>query len=66
MNDGDEKKQPTKPGQVVRSTSGAIGITTEEPMKRTPRIGVMFVGGRWAVNVALDELTVLDGWPASA
>ncbi|WP_440102433.1 hypothetical protein [Glutamicibacter mishrai] len=54
-------RKPTRAGQAVRDTrSGAIGITTEEPMKRSPRIGVQFIGHPYTVNSQLEDLEVIE------
>lgn len=44
-------------GQAVRDTkTGKLGITTSDQALRTPTIGVIFVGGIYAVRMQLDEL----------
>lgn len=53
--------QPTHPGQAVKDTrTGRIGITTDYPKARTPRIGVMFLGGKWEVAAQLADLNVIE------
>ena len=46
----------TKPGVLVRSKEGTLGITTSERRVRTPQIGVQFVGMPYPVMCQIDEL----------
>ena len=50
---------PTRAGQMVKGADGTIGITTDQPMKRTPRIGVMFVGASYPVLTDIADLEVI-------
>ncbi len=44
-------------GQAVRDPkTGKLGITTGDRAARTPTIGVIFLGGNYAVRMQLDEL----------
>ena len=52
---------PTRAGQAVRDTrSGAIGITVDEPMKRSPEIAVQLLGRHYPVYLQLDEIEVIE------
>ncbi|MNW64789.1 hypothetical protein D3C74_431020 [compost metagenome] len=52
---------PTRGGQAVRDTrTSRIGITTEEPMKRSPRIGVQFIGRPYSTISQLEDLEVIE------
>lgn len=54
-------KTPTRAGQPVRRLrDGMLGITTDEPMKRTPTIAVQWVGGPYPVRMQLDEIERVD------
>lgn len=51
---------PTKPGQAVRSIEGHIGITTTYVAKRSPTIGVMYLGFPYDVKSRVELLTVIE------
>ena len=51
---------PTQAGQAVRDPRGRIGITTDAPRAKSPRIGVMFIGANYSVLAQVDELTVIQ------
>ena len=52
---------PTRGGQAVRDTrTGRIGITTDAPMKRSPRIGVQFIGRPHETISYLEDLEVIE------
>lgn len=51
--------QPTKAGQAVTDNAGRIGITTDDPRKRTATIGVQFVGDRYPAVFDLADLAVV-------
>ncbi|UUX60136.1 hypothetical protein [Glutamicibacter halophytocola] len=52
---------PTRGGQAVRRiATGEIGITTDEPMKRSPRIGVQYIGRPYTVTSYLEDLEVIE------
>lgn len=53
-----QPERPVRPGQLV-TRNGVTGITTDYPMKNSPRIGVMFVGANYPVLVSLDRLIVV-------
>jgi len=54
-------KHPTRAGQAVQDiATGKIGITTDEMMKRTPRIGVIFLGHNYSVLCQIEELRVVE------
>lgn len=50
---------PTRPGQLVRSDSGRLGITTDLPRKRTPTIPVQYVGHPYPVIEQIARLRVV-------
>lgn len=50
---------PTGPGQSVQDTQGRIGITTAEPRRSTPQIGVQFLGAPYPFLVQIEDLTVI-------
>lgn len=52
---------PNAPGQLVISTvSGVLGITTDAPRARTPRIGVIFIGSPYSVVCDLSDLKTVS------
>lgn len=51
---------PPQAGQAVRDPRGRIGITTDAPRAKSPRIGVMFIGANYSVLAQVDELTVIQ------
>jgi len=51
---------PNRPGQLVQGMHGLIGVTTDFPRARTPRISVMWVGGNYPVLEETNELVVID------
>lgn len=54
-------QQPTTAGQIVRSkTHGGLAVTTDPPMRRTPRIPVMFFGASYTVHADLADLEVIE------
>ncbi len=52
------EKRPTRAGQLVFGTDGLLGITTDSPAKRTPTIGVQFVGMPYPIRAQLDSITL--------
>ncbi|WP_406245868.1 hypothetical protein ACI7YT_12570 [Microbacterium sp. M] len=53
--------RPTRAGQpVLDTTTQKVGITTDAPMARTPRIGVQFIGANYPVLCQLENLTVVE------
>jgi len=53
--------KPTRGGQAVHDTrDGRVGITTDEPMKRSPRIGVQFIGQPYPTISYLEDLEVIE------
>lgn len=52
--------QPISAGQLVRHIeTGKVGVTTDYPMKRTPRIAVQWIGGSYPVTEDIAELAVI-------
>lgn len=52
-------KTPTGPGQLVRHVrTGALGITTGAPYKKSDHIPVMFVGASYATKENLEDVKV--------
>lgn len=51
----------TRPGVLVRSREGRLGITTSDRRVKTPQIGVQFVGFSYPVLCQIDELTRVEG-----
>lgn len=55
----EDTSHPTRAGQAVRNLRGQIGITTDEPRKRTPSIPVMFLKTHYPVMEQISDLTVI-------
>lgn len=55
-----EIQRPTQAGQVVRDERGNVGVTTDSPTSRTPRIPVQLVGGSYPVLLEVDSLEVIE------
>lgn len=52
---------PDRAGQPVRRLSDhALGITTDAPRARSPRISVQWVGGPYPVLMQLEEIECVD------
>ncbi len=52
---------PTRGGQAVRFIrTGELGITTDEPKKRSPSIAVQLLGRHYPVYLGLDEVEVIE------
>lgn len=53
--------RPTRAGQpVLDATTQKVGITTDEPRARSPRIPVQFIGAPYPVLCPLEDLTVVQ------
>lgn len=53
--------RPTHAGQPVRRIrDGKLGITTDSPAVRTPRIAVIWVGAPYTTYAQLDEIERVD------
>ena len=47
----------TRAGQPVRRIrDGVLGITTDAPLKRSPRVGVIWVGAPYSTYAQLDDI----------
>lgn len=51
---------PTRGGQAVRFIlTGELGITVDEPKKRSPEIAVQLLGRHYPVYLQIDEIEVV-------
>ncbi|MFJ2618202.1 hypothetical protein [Glutamicibacter sp. NPDC087344] len=52
---------PTRGGQAVRFIrTGELGITTDEPAKRSPSIAVQLLGRHYPVYLGLEEIELIE------
>lgn len=45
---------------VIRRADGALGVTITAPYKRSPTIGVMFLGETYSVIMPLADIVAID------